>query len=140
LKGGLSFFVAFALTSWVLPLVSPAPSADPFEESPGSKPAAAAPTGPGPLVSEDLEVPDGIELASGQGLIEIETAGPEAIHIDGSPVGNGPIRRVPAVPGVHRVEVRGNGWTLSHEVTLVAGRRARVRSTSEPAAGPTTAR
>jgi hypothetical protein len=135
--------VAFGVTSWlVLPLFSNGEQRD----TPAAEPAAASsapavpPAAPGPKValrSEELEVPGGIELAPGRGLLEIETSGPEAFFIDNAFVGRGPTRRVELPAGPHSVEVRDDGQSSKIEVTLVAGRRVRILPAGEaPATGP----
>jgi CheY-like chemotaxis protein len=124
--------VAFAIMTWVvLPLLSPPKEQTPAAtgEEPAVQPApsaAPAPALPAALTLTELEPPRGMELAPDQGIIEIETSGPDPIYVDGAFVGLGPMRRISAPAGPHRVEVRGERAAGPLELTLVAGRRARV--------------
>jgi DNA-binding response OmpR family regulator len=125
LAGGAAFAVTHFL---ILPLFSKDKPAD-QADAPVSALAPAAPTlaPPPPLAAEELEPPAGIELAAGQGVIEVEIGSTDAIYVDGELVGPGPTQRVPTSAGSHRVEVRNAAASSTIEVVLTAGRRARVQ-------------
>ncbi len=142
-KGLLAFGVAFGVTNFVvLPLISPEePRDEPTAATPAVSaasiiPVASSANAPA-LMTDDLEPPPDMTLKAGNGVIEIETPGTDPIYVDGQFVGSGPVRRVPAVAGQHRVEIRGS-TPMTQEVTLSAGRRARVRqvvASATPAPG-----
>jgi len=136
--------VAFFLTTWVIvPMFSseketapPAPKlAEPAAAPvPSSEPAPAAPA----LTVEELEPPRGMELAPGQGMIEVETAGSDPIYVDDAFVGLGPMRRVAAAAGPHRVQVKGERALSPLELKVAAGKRARVTERAPGGAVPAT--
>jgi DNA-binding response OmpR family regulator len=127
--------IAFALMTWViLPMFAPE---KPASTSVTSQPQVATPAPvvvapPAALALSELDPPPGMELAPDQGMIEIETSGPDPIYVDGAFVGLGPMRRISAPAGPHRVEVRGEHAAGPLELTLVAGRRARVVAPASP--------
>ena len=129
--------VAFGATTWfLLPLLSSDKddSAQPVEQVPEASSAMpAAGASDTELRSEELDAPAGIQLAPGQGIIEVEVPGADPIYVDEAFVGLGPLRRVSAPAGVHKVEVRSPTAPRHVEVTLTAGKRARVQA---PAAVP----
>jgi hypothetical protein len=138
--------IAFALVTWVvLPMFAPvrdetaAVAGTAVEVVPAAPSAVAAPAAA--LTLTELEPPRGMELAPEQGIIEIETSGPDPIYVDAAFVGLGPMRRISAPAGAHRVELRGERATGPLELNLVAGRRARVvasvSSASPASAGST---
>ncbi|HSU39589.1 MAG TPA: hypothetical protein VLJ38_08475, partial [Polyangiaceae bacterium] len=136
--GGIAFFI----TTWlIVPMFSgdkdkePAPPVEKTVAAPAAvEPAAPAPTAA--LSVEDLELPRGMEVAPEQGIIEVETNGPDPIYVDEAFVGVGPVRRVAAAAGTHHVEVRGEKPAGPLTLTLVAGRRAHVKAAGSPAAAP----
>jgi DNA-binding response OmpR family regulator len=145
LRSAVAGALAFGATTWLLlPLFGgdkePAPS------PPTEPPALAAPSGTAPapapapveLSVEELEPPAGIQPAAGQGIIEVEAPGPEPIYVDDAFVGLGPLRRISAAAGAHRVEVRGEGAARRADITLAAGKRSRITATAKapPAAPP----
>jgi len=138
-RSALAGAVAFGATTWfLLPLlgtdkdesartVEPAP-----EASSAATPPAAAPDTE--LSFEELDTPAGIQLAPGQGIIEVEVTGADPIYVDDAFVGLGPLRRVSAPVGAHKVEVRSPAATRRVDVTLAAGKRARVTAPAPPPA------
>jgi DNA-binding response OmpR family regulator len=133
--------VAFFITTWVIvPMFSS--DKDQPAAAPAAKPAvpaaaaSAAAVPAGALTLETLELPRGMEVAPEQGIIEVETSGPDPIYVDDAFVGVGPLRRVAAAAGAHRVEVRGDKPAGPLELTLVAGRRAHVKSGEAASAAP----
>jgi DNA-binding response OmpR family regulator len=130
---------AFFITTWfVVPLFS-----SDKEEAPAAKPAVpvAAEPSPAPAASaslgvEDRELPRGMEVAPGQGILEIETSGPDPIYVDDAFVGVGPVRRVAAAAGSHSVEVRGDKPAGPIKLMLVSGRRAHVTNSGPGSTAP----
>ncbi len=134
--GGIAFFV----TTWV---IVPLFSNDKDGAPPAAKPAAAPPPPPSATAApapglgvEDLELPRGMEVAPGQGIIEVETNGPDPIYVDDAFVGVGPVRRVAAAAGQHSVEVRGDRPAGPLKLTLESGRRAHVTAGTAGSAAP----
>ena len=99
-------------------------------------PATSAAPAPAALSIEVLDPPAGIQPADGQGIIEVEVGGADPIYVDEAFVGLGPLRRISAAAGAHRVEVRGTGAPRRAEVTLSAGKRARVTAAASAAPAP----
>ncbi len=138
--GGIAFFI----TTWV---IVPMFSSEKESASPAAKvaepPAAPAPSAqpapPAPaLTVEELEPPHGMELAPGQGMIEVETRGPDPIYVDDAFVGLGPMRRVAAAAGPHSVQVKGERAFSPLELKVSSGKRARVTETGPAGAAPAT--
>jgi hypothetical protein len=129
--------VAFGATTWfLLPLLGSDKddSAQPVEQVPEASSAApAAGASDTELRAEELDAPAGVQLAPGQGIIEVEVAGADPIYVDDAFVGLGPLRRVSAPAGTHQVEVRSPTAPRHVAVTLTAGKRARVTA---PQAAP----
>jgi hypothetical protein len=137
--GGIAFFV----TTWlIVPMFSSdkdkeaAPPAEKIAAAPSVTAAPAAAPAVATLNVEDLELPRGMEVAPEQGIIEVETNGPEPIYVDEAFVGVGPVRRVAAAAGSHHVEVRGDKPAGPLTLTLAAGRRARVTAPGAGSAAP----
>lgn len=145
LRSAVAGGVAFFLTTWVIvPMFSSekdgAPPAAKVEEAPAPAPVPApsvesAPVAAG-LTVEELEPPHGMELAQGQGMIEIEIAGPDPIYVDDAFVGLGPMRRVAAAAGAHSVQIKGEHPRSPLELKVSAGKRARVTETGAGNAAP----
>jgi DNA-binding response OmpR family regulator/HPt (histidine-containing phosphotransfer) domain-containing protein len=138
-RSAIAGAIAFAATTWfLLPLLGPDKDGDAahsVEQVPEASSATAAPAAPSEagLAAEELDAPAGIQLAPGQGIIEVEAAGADPIYVDDAFVGLGPLRRVSAPAGAHRVEVRSPNAPRRADVTLNAGKRTRVKA---PAATP----
>jgi DNA-binding response OmpR family regulator len=135
---------AFALMTWVVLPLFPGKDEKTAVSETAEEVAAPAPSAvaapAAALTLSELEPPRGMELAPDQGIIEIETNGPDPIYVDGAFVGLGPMRRISAPAGAHRVEVRGDRATGPLELSLGAGRRARVVATATPTpVGPASA-
>jgi DNA-binding response OmpR family regulator len=134
--------LAFALTTWVVLPMFPGKDEQGAVRETALEVAAPAPSAvaapPAALTLSELEPPRGMELAPDQGIIEIETNGPDPIYVDGAFVGLGPMRRISAPAGAHRVEVRGDRASGPLELSLGAGRRARVVASVSPV-GPASA-
>jgi DNA-binding response OmpR family regulator/HPt (histidine-containing phosphotransfer) domain-containing protein len=138
--GGVAFFV----TTWIIvPMFSSEKESAPPAAKLAEPPAAPTPSAePAPsalaLTVEELEPPRGMELAPGQGMIEVETGGPDPIYVDDAFVGLGPMRRVAAAAGAHSVQVKGERALSPLELKVSAGKRARVTETGPGSAVPAT--
>jgi hypothetical protein len=132
--------IAFAITTWLLlPMFSgdkEGPKPAPAPKLASHEPIATAAPTTSALVVDEMDPPRGLELAPGQGIIEIETAGPEPIYVDDAFVGLGPLRRISAAAGAHSVELRGSAATGALKFTLAAGRRAHVRAAAAVPVAP----
>lgn len=134
--------IAFGATTWLLlPLIGGDKDSDrspPAEHNAAEPPPTAAPAPPAPasLSIEVLDPPPGIQPADGQGIIEVEVSGADPIYVDEAFVGLGPLRRISATAGVHRVEVRGTGASRRAEVALSAGKRARITAAASASPAP----
>ncbi len=93
---------------------------------PGSQPAKARMQ----MTTAELPLPEGIQIAAGKGLLEVNSGETHKIYVNGVFVGRGPVRRVPLTAGKHEVELRNDGEVDKHEITIVADKRIRL----EPAA------
>ncbi len=71
-------------------------------------------------------MPPGVPLADDKGLLEIDIAGKDAIYVDGTFVGRGPLRRVPLDPGKHDVKLRQPGEEQAFQVDVKKGSRTRL--------------
>jgi hypothetical protein len=102
--------------------------------SPPTEPAGAASADPavegdaGSAASsgEDLPLPTGAVITPGQGLLDIETGGREAIFVDGVELGRGPFLRLTIAPGVHDVRLRAHGEEKIKFAMVRAARRTRL--------------
>ena len=94
-------------------------SGDPLAEADGASGAA-------PNSGEDLPLPTGAVITPGQGLLDIETGGREAIFVDGVELGRGPFLRLTIAPGVHDVRRRAHGEQTIRFAAVRAGRRTRL--------------
>jgi CheY-like chemotaxis protein len=98
--------------------VLPVASADPAIEGDGASAAASS--------GEDLPLPTGAVITPGQGLLDIETGGREAIFVDGVELGRGPFLRLTIAPGVHDVRLRAHGEEKIKFAMVRAARRTRL--------------
>jgi hypothetical protein len=125
-----------------LPAPSPATSGAPTVEAlavsvevPATEVPAAGPADPvlegdaasaAPNSGEDLPLPTGAVITPGQGLLDIETGGREAIFVDGVELGRGPFLRLTIAPGVHDVRLRAHGEEKIKFAMVRAARRTRL--------------
>ena len=79
-----------------------------------------------PTSGEDLPLPIGAVITPGQGLLDIETGGREAIFVDNVELGRGPFLRLTIAPGVHDVRLRAHGEQTIRFAIVRAGRRTRL--------------
>ncbi len=82
----------------------------------------------------ELPLPDGVQVPTGKGLLEINTAGEHKIYIDGTFIGKGPIRRVPLGAGAHEVLMRQDGDEDRVQVDVSAGKRVRLEPLQQASA------
>lgn len=96
------------------------PTAPPI---PAPIPVSAANTVVGPT---DLDLPAGIAVEPGKGLLEVEAPRAREVLVDGISVGSAPLRQIPLRPGPHEVKLRGEGMDLVRTVEIHEGRRTRL--------------
>lgn len=77
----------------------------------------------------DLDLPEGLTVPPGKGLLEVDSGGQHKLYVDNVFVGRGPLRRIPIDPGSHQVQTQLDGVEEVHEVSVNAGRRARLELT-----------
>src|SRR5690606_20169382 len=96
---------------------------------------AAAPPGQERVVKKtygkvtDLDLPDGLSVPPGKGLLEVDSGGQHKLYVDNVFVGRGPLRRIPIEPGSHQVQTQLDGVEEVHTVEVAVGRRARLEIT-----------
>lgn len=112
------------------------------QRKPAAVPAAVEEKGPGAEWAQDprtrakathkampkperLPLPPGVNVAAGQGLLEIDSGNNHVIYVDGVFVGRGPLRRVTLPPGPHTVRV--SLGSEQHEQIVEVPKDARVR-------------
>ena len=93
---------------------------------PSSLSRATAASAGAPSSGEDLPLPTGAVITPGQGLLDIETGGREAIFVDGVELGRGPFLRLTIAPGVHDVRLRAHGEEKIKFAMVRAARRTRL--------------
>ncbi len=129
---GVAGVASFLLVTWVRGLGAEAPAPAAEASAPAAPPAVQAvakakPMAAGPGVKvESLPLPPGIELAGDKGLLEISITEKDAIYVDDTFVGRGPLKRVPLEPGEHAVKLRKPGEEITHSVKIEAGSRTRL--------------
>lgn len=111
-----------AASSAALPTAAPTASGVAPSGTAASKPKAAD----SEAKIEDLPLPPGVPLADGKGLLEIDISGKDAIYVDGTFVGRGPLRRVPLDPGKHDVKLRQPGEERTFQVDVKKASRTRL--------------
>lgn len=77
----------------------------------------------------DLDLPEGLTVPAGKGLLEVDSGGQHKLYVDNVFVGRGPLRRIPIDPGTHQVQTQLDGVEEVHSVPVTAGRRARLELT-----------
>jgi len=132
--GALAAVVAVAMTV-AKPSAPPAAAS----EAPAEAPATPATGVPVPSDTSGVaysEIPPGLDVAAGQGLLEITASHDAAVRVDGAPRGSGPKVRVPLSAGPHEVRVLEAGAEHAPpQVRLIevrAGVAARVDLTRAP--------
>jgi hypothetical protein len=84
------------------------------------------------LVVAELDLPEGLTVLPGRGVLEIQVTGAELVTVAGVAVGSGPIRQVPLAAGIHAVQIEGPGLDWKGQVAVTAGRRTRISGPSQP--------
>jgi CheY-like chemotaxis protein len=131
----LAFAAAYALVRWgIAPLFAPAEEPAPVASvaAASAAPVSATPA-PFALKSENLAIEPGVDVGTGNGLIEIVAADRDALYVDGTLVGRGPRRLVPSPPGPHEIRVARGSDSAVVQVAVAVGRRVRV---SAPGSSP----
>jgi hypothetical protein len=109
------------------------PSAPAPQEPAATPPAANVVVAPLTLKGPtDLDLPAGMTVEAGKGLLEVEVPETASVMVDGVLVGPGPLKQLPLRPGPHEVRVRGDGLDLARTADVQAGRRVRLATTSAP--------
>jgi hypothetical protein len=75
------------------------------------------------------EIPSGVDVPPGQGLLEIAGAGDQEVRVDEVGRGHGAKIMVPLVAGMHEVKL---GPTKKHVVEVRAGRTTRFEVSQMP--------
>jgi PEGA domain len=101
--------------------------AQPVPPTTAPAPANAATPLVGPT---DLDLPAGIAVEPGKGLLEVDAPGARDVLVDGVSVGSAPLRQIPLRPGSHEVRLRGEGLDLVRTVDIHEGRRTRLGTTN----------
>ncbi|HVU00226.1 MAG TPA: hypothetical protein VHE30_00690, partial [Polyangiaceae bacterium] len=108
------------------PAPAPTPSAPPAET------AAPASVHVQLMPPVDLDLPQGITVEAGKGLLEVEAPAGADVLVDSVVVGKGPLARLPIAPGSHEVRIRGEGVDLAASTVVREARRAHLGTTSTP--------
>jgi hypothetical protein len=139
--GVVAFGATFVFVRWgVVPALAPSEAVEPTP-APSAIVAAvrasAAPVAAGPAMNvKELDLPEGFDPGVGRGLLEVATAAADSIYVDGTFVGRGPGRSVPAAGGRHEVKIVRADAEHTTFVELKAGRRLRVGLELEAPAAP----
>jgi hypothetical protein len=136
----VAFGAAFVFFRWVVvPALAPP---DPVEATPAPSAIVAAARGSaapsaGPAMNvQNLALPDAFDPGPGRGLLEVVTAPADSIYVDGTFVGKGPGRSIPAPAGRHEVKIVRADAEHTTFVELTAGRRIRLGLELEAGAAP----
>ena len=123
----LAFGAAYAVVRWgVAPLLAPGEEAPPAPVTSASAEPAAPSRDQFRLTSETLAIEPGVDVGTGNGLIEIVGADRDALYVDGTLVGRGPRRLVPSPPGAHEIRVARGNENAVLQIQVATGRRVRV--------------
>ncbi len=121
--GAVTLIRAFSSGPAPAPTTEPAPATAPTVSAPPVvSPKQATPS----TNTEDLELPPGVPVGQGKGLLEVDVGGDFAIYVDGAFMGRGPMRRLQTDPGNHELRLRLSDGDVSVSVAVRAGRRTRV--------------
>jgi hypothetical protein len=129
--GGASTAPAEAPSGAEVPSAAPHPALSP-EKAGEEEPDPGAPGG---AVIQDLELPKGISVANGKGLLEVDTGDKHSIYVEDVFIGRGPLRSMPVASGEHQVRLSLGGREVEARVRVQAGRRTRF-SLEKPAPAP----
>jgi hypothetical protein len=101
-------------------VATPAESAPP----PARLTPSATPTGD--------EIPPGMDVPVGYGLVEVSVPAGIAIRVDGAVIGSGPHASVVAAPGYHEVRLEQDAASDRQVIQVKAGKTTRVTSAPAP--------
>ena len=103
----------------------------------GGPPPSTAPNVPAAITTAApslglADLPPGVDVPQGKGLLEVTTSSTDAIRVDGEPRGVGPHFTVPLAPGAHDVRTTSGAREKSKVVEVRAGKATRVDLTDAP--------
>ena len=142
----LTGLATFGIAQMVIPGSAPTATKEP-PSSEGLEPTAPVVTHPSKtknptktaeappsadLKIEVMTLPPGVPLADDKGLLEIDIESRDAIYVDDTFVGRGPMRRVPLDPGKHEVKLRRSSGEQRITVEVQRGKRSRVKDNKSP--------
>lgn len=93
--------------------------------------ASAAPVAASASTASD-DVPPGVEVPAGFGLVEVTAAASAHVRIDGAVIGAGPTASLVAAPGYHEVRIEQDAGVSRQVIEVRAGKTTRVRSAPTP--------
>ena len=131
---GVSWWLGPRVGEWLgISMVEPTPEALKALDSenpprPGLAPVVnpVAASAAASVATEELPVPDGVVLAPGKALLEVDTGGSQIIYVDGEFVGRGPLRYITLEAGAHEVRTKLGDKEREDSVNLKAGIRVRL--------------
>ena len=91
-------------------------------------PSPGAPTPPASIG----ELPSGIEVPAGKGLVVVKTPGDEQVRIDGELRGRGPSFTTPLAPGAHEIRAIVRGTEKRRVVDIQPAKSTRIDLTDAP--------
>ncbi len=97
--------------------------------APPASPAAPSTTPPADSFGE---LPPGVDVPRGFGMVEVSAPAGARIRIDGAIAGAGPSFSMVAAPGVHEVRVEGTGPESKSIVEVRASKTTRVDAAATP--------
>jgi len=115
----------------------PAPAAPTTPEPTAPAASSAAPASPAapsttPPADSFGELPPGVDVPRGFGMVEVSAPAGARIRIDGAIAGAGPSFSMVAAPGVHEVRVEGTGPESRSIIEVRASRTTRVDAAATP--------
>lgn len=101
--------------------------------TPSVAPRASAPALPTATPADSYgELPPGVDVPRGFGLVQVDAPAGMRIRIDGAIAGAGPTFSMPAAPGIHEVRVEGDGRETKSVIEVRAGKTTRVDAAATP--------
>jgi hypothetical protein len=110
------------------PAASPHPTQTATQATQATQTATATPAAPGSI----FDVPPGVQVAPGMGVLELKTPGDEAVRVDGASRGRGPSLVVQLAPGAHEIRVTIAGTEQRRIIEVQAERSTRVEMNVVP--------
>jgi DNA-binding response OmpR family regulator len=96
---------------------------------PEAPPSVVAPPRPPGSIGD---IPSGIVVPTGKGLVEVKTPGDEQVRVDGEVRGRGPAFSTPLAAGAHEIRVVIAGTERRRVVEVEASKSTRIDLTSAP--------